>query len=67
VPSRQLVRTLGRAEQFGLGFTSLGVPGSLVIFGIYAQVALLSHRLLQLLPAISSITTRPPSYVSIRR
>jgi hypothetical protein len=41
VPSRnnKLVRTLTRAEQFGLAFTSLCVPGEQVTFGIHDHVA----------------------------
>jgi hypothetical protein len=46
VPSRnnKLVRTLARAEQFGLGFTSLGVPGEQVTFGIHEQLARERHE-----------------------
>jgi hypothetical protein len=55
VPSRnnRLVRTLARAEQFGLAFTSLGVPGEQVTFGIHEQLALVPARLLERLPDIA--------------
>ena len=55
VPSRnnKLVRTLARAEQFGLAFTSLGVPGEQVTFGIHEQLALVPARLLERLPDIA--------------
>jgi hypothetical protein len=55
VPSRnnKLVRTLARAEQFGLAFTSLGVPGEQVTFGIHEQLALVPTRLLERLPDIA--------------
>ncbi|MGH9191313.1 MAG: hypothetical protein ACRDZ0_02420 [Acidimicrobiales bacterium] len=53
VAQQQAGCTLARTEQFGLGFTNVGVPGSLVTFGIYDQVALLPHRLLQQLPEIA--------------
>jgi hypothetical protein len=52
LPTRnnKLVRTLGRAEQFGLAFTSVGVPGESMTFGIHNEIALLPTRLLQRLP-----------------
>jgi hypothetical protein len=55
VPSRnnKLVRTLGRAEQFGLGFTSIGVPGESVTFGIHNELALVPARLLERLPDVA--------------
>jgi hypothetical protein len=55
VPSRnnKLVRTLGRAEQFGLGFTSIGVPGESVTFGIHNELALVPFRLLERLPDVA--------------
>jgi hypothetical protein len=55
VPSRnnELVRTLARAEQFGLAFTSLGVPGEQLTFGIHDQLALVPARLLQRLPEVA--------------
>jgi hypothetical protein len=55
VPSgnNKLVRTLVRAEQFGLAFTSLGVPGKGVTFGIHDQVALVPARLLERLPEVA--------------
>ena len=55
VPSRnnKLVRTLVRSEQFGLAFTSLGVPGESVTFGIHNQVALVPARLLERLPDVA--------------
>jgi hypothetical protein len=55
VPSRnnKLVRTLTRAEQFGLAFTSLGVPGEQVTFGIHSHVALIPARLLDRLPEVA--------------
>ncbi|HEX6236614.1 MAG TPA: hypothetical protein VFZ68_05445 [Acidimicrobiales bacterium] len=51
--NNKLVRTLVRAEQFGLGFTNVDAPGSLVTFGIHDRVALVPHRLLERLPEIS--------------
>jgi hypothetical protein len=55
VPSRnnKLVRTLGRAEQFGLAFTSIGVPGESVTFGIHNEIALVPTRLLERLPEVA--------------
>jgi hypothetical protein len=55
VPSRnnKLVRTLGRAEQFGLAFTSIGVPGESMTFGIHNELALVPNRLLERLPEVS--------------
>jgi hypothetical protein len=55
VPSRnnKLVRTLARAEQFGLAFTSLGVPGEQLTFGIHGHVALVPARLLDRLPEVA--------------
>ena len=55
VPSRnhKLVRTLTRAEQFGLAFTSLGAPGDQVTFGIHGHVALVPARLLDRLPEVA--------------
>jgi hypothetical protein len=55
VPSRnnKLVRTLARAEQFGLAFTSLGVPDKRVTFGIHDQLALVPARLLDRLPEVA--------------
>ena len=55
VPSRnnKLVRTLGRAEQFGLAFTSMGVPGGSMTFGIHNELALVPTRLLQRLPELA--------------
>jgi hypothetical protein len=54
-PSRnnKLVRTLSRAEQYGLAFTSLGVPGEWMTFGIHDQVALVPARLLHRLPEVA--------------
>ncbi|MGH9289433.1 MAG: hypothetical protein ACRD0V_14285 [Acidimicrobiales bacterium] len=55
MPSRNntLVRTLARAEQFGLAFTSLGVPGEQVTFGIHGHVALVPARLPDRLPEVA--------------
>src|ERR671911_1165165 len=55
MPSRnnKLVRTLGRAEQFGLAFTSIGVPGESVTFGIHNEIALVPARLLERLPEVA--------------
>jgi hypothetical protein len=52
VPSRnnRLIRTLDRAEQFGLAFTSIGAPGESMTLGIHSEVALVPNRLLQRLP-----------------
>jgi hypothetical protein len=47
--NNKLVRTIIRAEQFGLGFTSLGVPEG-ATFGIHDHVALVPARLLERLP-----------------
>jgi hypothetical protein len=53
VPSRnnRLIRTLDRAEQFGLAFTSIGVPGESMTLGIHSEVALVPNRLLERLPS----------------
>jgi hypothetical protein len=48
--NNKLVRTIVRAEQFGLGFTSLGVSDG-ATFGIHDSVALVPGRLLERLPA----------------
>jgi hypothetical protein len=48
-----LVRTLARAEQFGLALTSLGVPGEQLTFGIHGHVALVPARLLDRLPEVA--------------
>jgi hypothetical protein len=55
VPSRnnKLVRTLARAEQFGLAFTSLGGHGEQLTFGIHGHVALVPARLLDRLPEVA--------------
>jgi hypothetical protein len=52
VPSRnnRLIRTLDRAEQFGLAFTSIGAPGKSMTLGIHSEVALVPNRLLERLP-----------------
>jgi hypothetical protein len=50
--NNKLVRTIVRAEQFGLGFTSLGVPDG-ATFGIHDHVALVPFRLLERLPGIA--------------
>jgi hypothetical protein len=47
--NNKLVRTIVRAEQFGLGFTSLGVPEG-ATFGIHDHVVLVPARLLERLP-----------------
>jgi hypothetical protein len=47
-----LVRTIVRAEQFGLGFTSLGVTEG-ATFGIHDHVALVPARLLERLPEVA--------------
>jgi hypothetical protein len=47
--NNKLVRTIIRAEQFGLGFTSLAVPEG-ATFGIHDHVALVPARLLERLP-----------------
>jgi hypothetical protein len=49
----KLLRTMARAEQFGLAFTSVGVPGEHVTFGVYNHVALLPSRLLRKLPEVA--------------
>jgi len=49
----KLLRTMARAEQFGLAFTSVGVPGDHVTFGVYNHVALLPSRLLRKLPEVA--------------
>src|SRR5919106_2357812 len=55
VPSRnnKLVRTLTRAEQFGLAFTSIGVPGESLTFGIHNELAVVPARLLERLPEVA--------------
>src|SRR5918995_3615027 len=50
--NNKLVRTIVRAEQFGLGFTSLGVPEG-ATFGIHDHLALVPARLLERLPEIA--------------
>lgn len=52
VPSRnnRLIRTLARAEQFGLAFSSIDVPGTSMTLGINSEVALVPKRLLERLP-----------------
>ena len=54
IPGRnnKLVRTIVRAEQFGLGFTSLGVAEG-ATFGIHDHVALVPARLLERLPEVA--------------
>ena len=49
----KLFRTMARAEQFGLAFTSVGVPGEHVTFGVYNHVAMLPSRLLRKLPEVA--------------
>ena len=49
----KLLRSMARAEQYGLGFTSVGGPGDHVTFGVYDQVALLPHRLVRKLPEVA--------------
>lgn len=53
VPSRnnRLIRTLDRAEQFGLAFTSIGAPGESMTLGIHSEIALVPNRLLERLPS----------------
>jgi hypothetical protein len=60
VPSRnnKLVRTLARAEQFGLALSSLGFPGERVTFGIHDQLALVPARLLDR-PLTCALDSRP--------
>jgi hypothetical protein len=50
--NNKLVRTIVRAEQFGLGFTSLGVAEG-ATFGIHDHVALVPARLLERLPDLA--------------
>jgi hypothetical protein len=50
--NNKLVRTIVRAEQYGLGFTSLGVPDG-AAFGIHDHVALVPARLLERLPEVA--------------
>src|SRR5215207_203719 len=50
--NNRLVRTIVRAEQFGLGFTSLGVAES-ATFGIHDHVALIPARLPERLPEVA--------------
>lgn len=49
----KLLRSMGRAEQYGLAFTTVGAPGDAVTFGIYDHVALLPHRLVRKLPEVA--------------
>jgi hypothetical protein len=55
VPSRnnKLVRTMGRAQQFGLAFSNVGGPGDPVTFGIHSHLALVPAPLLDRLPDVS--------------
>lgn len=52
VPSRnnRLIRTLTRAEQFGLAFSSIDVPGESMTLGINSEIALVPSRMLERLP-----------------
>jgi hypothetical protein len=50
--NNKLVRTIVRAEQFGLGFTSLGVAEGATV-GIHDHVALVPARLLERLPEVA--------------
>jgi hypothetical protein len=50
--NNKLARTIVRAEQFGLGFTSLGVAEG-ATFGIHGHVALVPARLLERLPEVA--------------
>jgi hypothetical protein len=50
--NNKLVRTIARAEQFGLGFTSRGVPEG-ASFGVHDHVALVPVRLLERLPEVA--------------
>jgi hypothetical protein len=50
--NNKLVRTIVRADQFGLGFTSLGVPEG-ATFGIHDHLALVPARLLERLPEVA--------------
>lgn len=52
VPSRnnRLIRTLTRAEQFGLAFSSINVPGESMTLGINSEIALVPNRMLERLP-----------------
>jgi hypothetical protein len=50
--NNKLVRTIVRAEQFGLGFTSLGVAEGATV-GIHDHVALVPARLLERLPDLA--------------
>jgi hypothetical protein len=54
IPGRndKLVRTIVRAEQFGLGFTSLGGAEG-ATFGIHDHVAMVPARLLERLPEVA--------------
>jgi hypothetical protein len=54
IPGRKnkLVRTIVRAEQFGLGFTSLGVAEG-ATFGIHDHVAMVPAQLLKRLPEVA--------------
>jgi hypothetical protein len=54
IPGRnnKLVRTTVRAEQFGLGFTSLGVAEGATV-GIHDHLALVPARLLERLPEVA--------------
>jgi len=50
--NNKLVRTIVRAEQFGLGFTSVGLPEG-ATFGIHDHLALVPARLLERLPDVA--------------
>jgi hypothetical protein len=52
VPSRnnRLIRTRTRAEQFGLAFSSINVPGESMTLGITSEIALVPNRMLERLP-----------------
>lgn len=51
--NNKLLRTLTRAEHFGLAFTSVDGPGAPLTFGIYEQVALVPFRQLDRLPDVA--------------
>ena len=49
----KLLRSMERAEQFGLAFTTVGAHGDAITFGVYDHVALLPHRLVRKLPEVA--------------
>lgn len=48
--NNKFIRTLDRAEQFGLAFSSFGAPAESITFGTHNEIALIPNRMLDRLP-----------------